>query len=342
MHSKEVNQEIKNLASEILDLKKRGNNILEGRPDNISENGATSTREQQQNHDDFPKIQPLAKRDVDPSHKKQTPTKPTTTKEKEISMQQDENTELKQLNIPTKNRYAVLSDPQEATENTSARESSQDLPIEMIVDSHGNGLDPTWIYRNKSFKISVLGSGKKNINGAIEHLKKITTPKHIILGVGCNNISNETPENVIRGFYKLIESAPQGSYVHILPVFKRIGESDYNRKVDEVNQRLEVMCESRTQIRVFFVKKKTNLDHERNYARDGVHFSNVGRRNLVVTIKGHLNPFLGMKPYDQYRKSTYRQEPQKQVPRSYTPVRHQRNRELPQIRDLLQQLSYLV
>ena len=33
---------------------------------------------------------------------------------------------------------------------------------------------------------------------------------------------------------------------------------------------------------------------------DGVHFSDAGKRHLVRIIKFHLNPFIGLKPYNNY------------------------------------------
>ena len=305
-------------------------------PDQVSESAPRAAKEVS----DVLRPQPLVDRDVNlRTHKTETELTSCITNKTQISTEEVENTEVKQLNISTRNRYEVLSDSRETMENSPSRESSQNLPVEMIMDSHGNRLDPKWIYKNKSLKVTVLGNGKKNISGAVEHMKKIQTPKHLIIGVGCNDLSNENPENVVKRFRNLVESVPQNPFLHVLPLFKRVGETDYNRKIEDVNKRLKIMCGNRKQSNIFFVEKKKNLDHEYNYTQDGIHFSDTGRRNLVSTIKEHLNPFLGMKPYGQYKKSVYRHETQRQ-PRLN--VHHNHNLGLPQIRDLVKQLSYLV
>lgn len=63
------------------------------------------------------------------------------------------------------------------------------------MDSHGKFLDPKWMYKNKELRITVLGEGKKNIKWAIEQIQKEKFPKHLIIGVGCNDQANENPED---------------------------------------------------------------------------------------------------------------------------------------------------
>jgi lysophospholipase L1-like esterase len=68
----------------------------------------------------------------------------------------------------------------------------KNLPNELAMDLHGHGLVSHKIYRNKRIYVTVLPQGKKNLSGLIEHLAKSKTTKHIIMGVGCNDISNDT------------------------------------------------------------------------------------------------------------------------------------------------------
>ena len=35
--------------------------------------------------------------------------------------------------------------------------------IEIVMDSHGNGLDPRRMYKNQDVNVHVLGAGKKNL-----------------------------------------------------------------------------------------------------------------------------------------------------------------------------------
>ncbi|CAC5387923.1 unnamed protein product [Mytilus coruscus] len=65
---------------------------------------------------------------------------------------------------------------------------AQDL--EIIIDSHGNGLLASKLYRNIQSKIKVLGPGKKNnIKGAGETILETTNKdtRHIVLGVRKQN-----------------------------------------------------------------------------------------------------------------------------------------------------------
>lgn len=52
------------------------------------------------------------------------------------------------------------------------------------------------MYKNKQLRIPVLCAGKTNIRGAIEQIQKEKSPKHFIIRVGCNDLSNENPEDV--------------------------------------------------------------------------------------------------------------------------------------------------
>jgi hypothetical protein len=283
------------------------------------------------------------------------------TKDIEPERPSEDDTKLK-LTIPTKNRYELLdedtshvnrSTPDQPInhvpkDSNGATHSpvKKDLPIEIIIDSHGNGLDPKWIYKHKNLKLTILGPGKKNIKGATDHLKKVTEPKHIILGIGSNDIENKNPENILQEIKELIASAPKNCVLHFLPIFQRLGDVDYNRKVQKINGNLKNVCVS-TDSDVYYIDEDRISQHKGNYAKDCVHLSNLGRKNLVCTIKGHLNPHIGMKPYHQYQKPQ-NQNPHHhhqylngtRYPKSQGPTPNYSAK--PQVRDLLEQLLRLV
>jgi hypothetical protein len=77
----------------------------------------------------------------------------------------EENTNVKCINLPTANRYEILQiDAKEPDQTQPKRpceipKNKSDLPVELIMDSHGKWLDPMWIYRNKDLKITVLDTG---------------------------------------------------------------------------------------------------------------------------------------------------------------------------------------
>lgn len=96
-------------------------------------------------------------------------------------------------------------------------------------------------------------------------------------------------------FRKFVSVKPKSSIIHILPIFERCGDRAYNLKASVTNRKLENICE---ETEVHFIKmNKISSESPQNYTRDGVHFNNTGKKNLVIMIKQHLNPHLGMKPY---------------------------------------------
>lgn len=235
-----------------------------------------------------------------------------------------QNTNVKCL-IPTTNIYEALSSYIEESDINVSCETSEDaqnLPIEVIMDSHGKFLDPRWMYKNKELRITILVEGKKNIKGAIEQIQKEKSPKHLIIGVGRNDLANEDPEDVALKFRNLVSVKPKSSIIHILPIFEKCGDRAYNVKASVTNRKLEDICE---ETGVHFIKmNKISSDSPQNYTRDGVHFNNTGRKNLAIMIKQNLNPHFGMKPYDQYQKQSQRQE-------NYQEQHHQNSkREYPQ------------
>lgn len=115
---------------------------------------------------------------------------------------------------------------------------------------------------------------------------------------------------------------PKSSIIHSLPIFERCGDRAYNVKASVTNRKLEDICE---ETGVHFIKmNKISSESPQNYTRDGIHFNYTGRKYLVIMIKQHLNPHLGMKPYDQFQKQSQRQE-------NYQEQHHQNSkREYPQ------------
>lgn len=185
-------------------------------------------------------------------------------------------------------------------------QQNQTWTIEFIMDSHGHGLVPQKIYRNKKLDVTVLPQGKKNFSGVIEHLEKSKTPKHFIIGVGCNDIDSRsiTSATVTENVNHILNSPPKGSVMHFLPVFERVKKDDYNKRVAETNKTIKELCKQKSDS--FFIEPKgistpfPSSSEPKMYARDGIHFNNLEKRSLVRKIKAHLNPHLGLKDYNQY------------------------------------------
>lgn len=231
----------------------------------------------------------------------------------------DDETSLK-YTVPTSNIFETLQNVSEdgihiktKEENhvlnrnpTKSKLDKKNLTIEFIMDSHGHGLVPQKIYRNKKLDVTVLPQGKKNFSGVIEHLEKSKTPKHFIIGVGCNDIDSRsiTSATVKENVNQILNSPPKGSVMHFLPVFERMKMDDYNKRVAETNTTIKELCKQKSDS--FFIEPKgkstpfPSSSEPNMYARDGIHFNNLGKRSLVRKIKAHLNPHLGLKDYNHY------------------------------------------
>ena len=223
-----------------------------------------------------------------------------------------ESTEVKEINtrwqpvVKTSNRFDALH--KEGTDENTDRQAimrQQASPkikaheIEMVFDSHGNELVPGKIYKWRDVGVHVLGKGKKNIAGAQEYIGQLTGTKHVVIGVGSNDLAptSMSAQQAIDEMTSLLKSIPNAS-VHLLPAFERIGESKFNDKVREYNNLLSDTV--RTFSNVSIIKSGIHSRIAEFYADDKVHFSDKGRSKLVRDIKTHLNPVLGITEYSKY------------------------------------------
>jgi len=169
------------------------------------------------------------------------------------------------------------------------------------MDSHGNGLDPKKIYRNKDIQINVLGKGEKNIKGAISFCMSKNLPKHLILGVGNNDLDKNETSFCVREMTRLINfvrNKSKSCIIHILPAFDRVNKPEFNTKVQNFNNDVGNFC---SQIdNCHLIENSLISSAHKALFSDGVHFSVSGQKSLVRIVKRHLNPFLGMKPYSEY------------------------------------------
>lgn len=93
------------------------------------------------------------------------------------------------------------------------------------MDSHGNGIDTSKMYRNQEIQMTILGSGEKNIKGAENLCASHKLPKHLIIGVG-NNDLDKTPTNScvaeMKRFIHSVRNKSNNCNIHILPTFERV------------------------------------------------------------------------------------------------------------------------
>lgn len=132
-------------------------------------------------------------------------------------------------------------------------------------------------------------------------MENINSSKHIVLGVGNNDLSSKSVDICIQEMKQLIQISKGKGSIHVLPCFERIGKKDYNENVHQFNHAIQNLCESQND--VFFINNSQSINHNYRSAfqRDGIHFSETGKRAFVRLIKTHLNPHIGLKPYESKR-----------------------------------------
>ena len=123
---------------------------------------------------------------------------------------------------------------------------------------------------------------------------------YIVFGVGNNDLANKSVEKCISDMKCLIQKAvgKDECIVHVLPCFERIGKSDFNEKVYKFNGAVEELCESQSKVHYIRNSESLTSKFENALMKDGVHFNTTGQRELVRMIKRHLNPHLGLQPYN--------------------------------------------
>ena len=111
--------------------------------------------------------------------------------------------------------------------------------IEIVMDSHGNGLDPRKMCEKQEVNIHVLGVGKKNLDGAMQNVQSLKSPQHVVVGVGSNDIATKSPKSTVSQIENLVVCAQKKQCsVHILSLLERMDQEDYNERVRNVNDKL--------------------------------------------------------------------------------------------------------
>jgi hypothetical protein len=187
--------------------------------------------------------------------------------------------------------------------NTAPKKlNTPDRDMEIIMDYHGNGMRASKLYKNRNVKLTVLGPGKKNIQGAREFVTYITprnTKKNIVLGIGSNGLSNSTADRCISDMKDLLshckEKHPSAS-IHVLPAFERVNEGNFNGRVKLVNEEIKAFCAKDHNYE--YIENRLIFSHNKSvFQQNGIHFTVTGQKCLARILKSHLNPKLGLRPY---------------------------------------------
>ena len=165
-----------------------------------------------------------------------------------------------QFSVKTNNRFGVLepedtNDGNKPDTDTTRTNSSMNTTkkqrqspnskfkaheIQMVFDSHGNDLIANKIYKWRDVGIHILGKDKKNISGASEYVQGMSEVKHLVIGVGSNDLASTTTtvEAAVQSMSSLLQSVPPSTVIHVLPAFDRINEDVFNEKVQKFNTEL--------------------------------------------------------------------------------------------------------
>lgn len=169
------------------------------------------------------------------------------------------------------------------------------------MDSHGNGIDPKRIYKNKDAELIILGKGEKSINGAKNYCDSHSSPTHLVIGVGNNDLEKKPTDTCIADIKYFILTFLQknkDTTIHVLPAFERVNKATFNSKCADFNAEIKWFCSQNEKCE--FIENKLISSLDPSLFSDGIHFSNSGKKSLVRIIKAHLNPHIGLKPYEDY------------------------------------------
>lgn len=153
--------------------------------------------------------------------------------------------------VHTQNRYDVLQDSF-SDEDTEPKQDKAEVQtsdnIHLVIDSHGNGIDPKKMYKNKDFKMTILRKGENNIKGAQSFCSSNSLPKHLIIGVGNNDLDKKKDTDMcIREMTHLLHSISRRSEncnIHVLPAFERVNQHAFSDKVYHLSSEIEKVCDN--------------------------------------------------------------------------------------------------
>jgi hypothetical protein len=195
------------------------------------------------------------------------------------------------VTVPIHNIFDILSDDTNSEENLYAednRESKQNTEnmepndIHFIMDFHGNGIDSSKMYRNQEIHMTILGSGEKNIKGAENFCASHKLPKHLIIGVGNNDLDKKPTNSCVAEMKPLIYSVRSKSdncNIHILPTFERVNQRSFNAKVRQFNKEIEKFCEQSD--KCLLIENSLISSADQSLFTEGTNFSPNGKRSFV-------------------------------------------------------------
>ena len=162
-------------------------------------------------------------------------------------------------------------------------------------------------YRNKKVKMHTLGEGQKNIADTKTYFYSLTTTcKHFVVIVGSNDLSRGATftqvHQDLQDLKELVLSKFKDCVLNISPLFHRIGQRQFNSKVDEINKKLSTLIGKHLHI---MTNRHITFRERHLFQPDGVHFSRNGTIELAKIIKENMNEQLGLMTYANYDYNHY-------------------------------------
>ena len=128
--------------------------------------------------------------------------------------------------------------------------------------------------------------------------------------MGNNDLDKKPTEKCIgemKSLLSAVRKQNQNTTVHVIPAFERVNKKMYNSKVRAFNEEITKVCDKLD--KCMFIENGLISSADSSLFSDGVHFSVLGQKSFVKMIKSHLNPFIGVKPYQDYFRSPKKTAP---------------------------------
>jgi len=223
-----------------------------------------------------------------------------TSPKEEARVQEQLKVQSKQIDDNSKKKQTNLQHPK------SVSKDEYDLII-IIGDSHIRSLQSRKLYENKKVKIHTLGEGQKNIAGAKTYFDSLTTTcKHFVVIVGSNDLSRRATVTQVhqdlQDLKELVLSKFKDCVLNISPLFHRIGQRQFNSKVEEINKKLSTLIGKNLHI---MTNRHITFRERHLFEPNGVHFNRNGTIELAKIIKENMNEQLGLMTYANYDYNHY-------------------------------------
>jgi hypothetical protein len=94
------------------------------------------------------------------------------------------------------------------------------------------------------------------------------------------------------------EKHPSAS-IHVLPAFERVNEGNFNGRVKLFNEEIKAFCAKDHNYK--YIENRLIFSHNKSvFQQNDIHFTVTGQKCLARILKSHLNPKLGLRPYEEY------------------------------------------